>query len=166
MNTKNLVLAFLIILSMTLTIFIITPIRSSPTTGTFNPWADLNGDGTVDIYDAIQFAGAFGSSGQAINTSQIALPGFMSKPAYDTGWQSISPGQDIRFYHYLNTTDLFVYMMGKDASSTHFLNQVNYGQIYGGANWGNLTSEYLDVYRGYQETWYWDQVRIVIWKLP
>jgi hypothetical protein len=49
----------------------IIPIRSS-TTGKYDPWTDLNDDGTVDIYDAISLANTFGTSGDPTKNVNVA----------------------------------------------------------------------------------------------
>jgi hypothetical protein len=48
----------------------VIPIRSSPELGQYNPWADINGDSTVDICDAIFLANSFGTSGTPINKTE------------------------------------------------------------------------------------------------
>ena len=37
----------------------------------YDPWADLNDDGDVDIYDAILFANAFGGEGTPLNKTEL-----------------------------------------------------------------------------------------------
>jgi hypothetical protein len=54
-------------------LFIVIPIRSSPGIGDYNPWADITGDGTVDIYDAISLANAFETSGTPIDKNETLV---------------------------------------------------------------------------------------------
>ena len=52
-------------------------------------------------------------------------PGFLVAPAYDSGWFLADLGQWNTFYHGLNTTELFVYVIGREASWD--IHQFNYG---------------------------------------
>ncbi len=47
--------------------------RSNPDTRVYNPFLDLNEDGTVDIFDAIVLANGFGTSGVPINKTALLL---------------------------------------------------------------------------------------------
>lgn len=47
---------------LTATVFMVVPTRSADDPN-WDPWADIKEDGTVDIYDAITLANAYGSSG-------------------------------------------------------------------------------------------------------
>ena len=63
---KDLIVAVLAAFCLTATVFFAIPSRSQSGTGSssnYNPLADLNHDGVVDIYDAVLFAQAYGSSG-------------------------------------------------------------------------------------------------------
>ncbi len=56
---------------VTATLFLTIPTRSLLETGKYNPWADLNDDGTIDILDAIMLANVFGTSGTPINKTVL-----------------------------------------------------------------------------------------------
>ena len=63
---KDLIVAVLVAFCLTATLFFAIPSRSQTGTGSssnYNPLADLNHDGVIDIYDAILFSQAYGSSG-------------------------------------------------------------------------------------------------------
>jgi len=51
-------------------LFIVIPTRSSSGPGEYNPWADINGDGIVDIFDALLLANSFAKSGIPINKTE------------------------------------------------------------------------------------------------
>ncbi len=60
---KDLVIVALATFCLTATLFMIRSTQSNPSIGEYDSWTDLNGDGTVDIYDAITLANAYGTSG-------------------------------------------------------------------------------------------------------
>jgi hypothetical protein len=49
----------------------VRPTKSNPGIGEYNSWTDLNGDGTVDIYDAITLADAYGTSGDSTRNVNV-----------------------------------------------------------------------------------------------
>jgi basic membrane protein A len=71
MNNRKLIVAVVGTLLLAATLFMVTPIRSSPKLGEVNPWADLNDDGVVDIFDAITLANAFEKTGPFINKTAL-----------------------------------------------------------------------------------------------
>jgi hypothetical protein len=60
---KDLVIVALAAFCLTATLFMIIPTKSNPETSNYDAWNDLNDDGTIDIYDAINFAGTFNTAG-------------------------------------------------------------------------------------------------------
>jgi hypothetical protein len=70
LEKKYVIMAVLASFMLTGALFIVIPTRSSPGPGEYNPWADINGDGTVDIYDAILLANSFETSGTPINKTE------------------------------------------------------------------------------------------------
>lgn len=104
----------------------------------------------------------------------LMLPhGFVSAPAYDSGWVSLpngSPG--VTLQHGLNTKEVFVYMIGK--SPEDVIHIYKYGWDWAntrmtGAYWFNLTDTEITVWRGRDDYLLrdnWDQTRIMIWKIP
>lgn len=68
---RDLIVAVLATFCLTSTLFMIAPTRSNPTNegSRYDPWADLNSDGIIDIFDAIDFAGHFGGVGTPLNKS-------------------------------------------------------------------------------------------------
>lgn len=70
LKKKYAIMAVLASFFLTAALFIAIPTRSSPGLGEYNPWADINGDGTVNILDAITLANSFGTSGTPINKTE------------------------------------------------------------------------------------------------
>lgn len=94
----------------------------------------------------------------------------LGKPYFDSGWRSISPGENtIIFDKQLKTTDVFVYMMGKTRmdGSPHQTDYGGYKDILGkyyGAFWHELTLKSIKVHRhGWGN---WNYVRVMIWEVP
>jgi hypothetical protein len=157
----------------------------------YDPWCDINDDGLIDIVDLVNLAIRFGGEGTPINKTALLLKvnatftqllaeidslnaslkalktgGFIGAPAWDSQWQPIVKG-DTFFYHNQNTTDVVVYMMGKDSNG--YIHQKFYGgdgnvaQIFG-AYWYNLDEDSITVHRCGDDS-IWVQVRIMIWKI-
>lgn len=109
-------------------------------------------------------------------------PGYVVAPAFDSGWVSnwTDVGEDflwqLNLTHGLNTTDVFVYMLGRLNSTMGFLNgsvhQFGYGLIVGatglgadGAFWV-LTENDILIFRGYPDDFVsWHEVRVMIWRI-
>ncbi len=101
----------------------------------YDPWADINNDGTIDIFDAIMLANAFGGSGE---------PTIKATIEYDSDWIDITDkcGQYFDIIHNFNSTEIMVDITGKTAvdggvhqrslGGTGFIH--GWTQIYGGAN--------------------------------
>ena len=69
---KDLVIVVLATFCLTATLFMILPTQSSPDNG-YDPWADLNDDGVINILDISNVALRFGTSGEAINKTALLL---------------------------------------------------------------------------------------------
>jgi hypothetical protein len=80
MIKKNVVVVFAAFCLAT-ALFMMGSIRSSPGVGDFNPWADMNDDGIVDIYDAILLSNSFGKSGPPLEKAGLL---------FDSGWIDLS----------------------------------------------------------------------------
>jgi hypothetical protein len=88
-------------------------------------------------------------------------------PDWDSGWISISPGNQVYLYHDLNTTNVFVYVIGQDAGGIH---QWRFGADLAGSGeyglfWSNLSANMISVYRMANDS-KWIQVRVMIWIIP
>jgi hypothetical protein len=68
---RDLVTVALATFCLTTGLFMIHPTKSNPGIGEYDPWADLNNDGIIDIYDAIKLADAFDTSGTPINKTTL-----------------------------------------------------------------------------------------------
>ena len=101
MVKKYLAVAFVASLCLAAMLFIAIPTRSSPGTSNYNPWADLNDDGVVDIYDAITLANAYDSSGTPLTKASLL---------YDSGWLDATgwTGQNHIIVHNMNLKDTHV----------------------------------------------------------
>jgi len=97
MVKKNTVVAILATFCLTSTLFMIVPIQSQSGVGEYDPWTDLNGDGTINIVDIVKVAIAFGSSGTPIAKASIE---------YDSGWISVTGEfeEEYMITHNLNMT--------------------------------------------------------------
>jgi hypothetical protein len=93
------------------------------------------------------------------------------EPDFDSGWQSIEENTELILNHNVNTTDVFVYIIGKNEDlQTHQI-------FYGGDKLINENFRTLDGIYWYsnENSIYvkrlmtdinWIMIRIVIWKLP
>jgi hypothetical protein len=108
-------------------------------------------------------------------------PGFLVAPAYDSGW--ISNWTDweglhlINLTHGLNTTEVFVYVVGRfnqtiDVFENESIHQFAYGWSFAGLGAGPygvfwvLTENEIAIYKGSAfEGIDWYEVRIRIWKI-
>jgi len=85
----------------------------------------------------------------------------LGPPDYDSGWTSIPWGQWIPYQHGLNTTNLLVYIIGKD-SNQHFMHQYN-----------NHLAIAWEIHQSPNEIFVsrtvevaYDSFRIFLWKIP
>jgi hypothetical protein len=106
--------------------------------------------------------------GNQLKHQEYSDLGFNSPPAWDSKWTPIGKG-DTKLYHNLNTTDVFVYMIGKDSDG--FVHQKDYGgwsypvNVWYGAYWYHLDENSITVHR-HGGDGDWVQVRVMIWKIP
>jgi hypothetical protein len=108
-------------------------------------------------------------------------PGFLVAPAYDSGWVSNwTDWEDIYFInltHGLNTTEVFVYAVGRlnqttDVFKNEGIHQFAYGWLFVGLGAGPygvfwvLTENEISIYKGNAfEGIDWHEIRIRIWKV-
>ena len=71
MIRKDVVIAILATFCLTSTLFMITTSKSQSGVGEYNPWADINGDGTIDIFDIVPVAVSFGSEGDSTKNVNV-----------------------------------------------------------------------------------------------
>jgi outer membrane murein-binding lipoprotein Lpp len=98
--------------------------------------------------------------------------GFLGTPAYDSGWVKIEPQQTVALTHDLNTTEVIVYMIGRNSATGYKIHQTFYGgaqtpngiDTIRGAYWYYLDEMTLRIHRLRNDI-FWDEVRILIWKL-
>jgi hypothetical protein len=71
-NKKDLMIAVLATFCLTSALFMIAPTRSQSTTGIeYDPWADINDDGKIDMRDIRFVAKLFGTYGDPINKTAL-----------------------------------------------------------------------------------------------
>ena len=109
--------------------------------------------------------GEQGEKGDTGDTGPQGPPGGLMNPDYDSGWREHASVLD----HYLGTTDIFVYVIGKMQNGQ--VHQMRYGLdtwFYDGRNniegiywYSDINTLYIDAQGGA-----WNQVRVLIWKLP
>ena len=107
--------------------------------------------------------GPEGSQGPSGVFTVENMSGWISAPAYDSGWRDISNyGQWHTFEHNLNTTEVQVYIIRNNSQES--ITQVKYGEWM---HWSKLTENEISV----QLQWLggpltYDKIRIMIWKIP
>jgi hypothetical protein len=108
--------------------------------------------------------GATGVQGPTGATGRQGPRGF-GTPDYDSGWTNIQAGQTLTFTHSLGTTDVYVYLVGKDAAG--LMHQLDYGWdtagvLHYGAAWLGLDATSIKVNRAGNDG-NWIQVRVMMW---
>jgi hypothetical protein len=53
--------------------FMVLPTRSQTGMGEYDPWVDLNDDGEIDLYDAINLANHFNTLGTPVNKTELLI---------------------------------------------------------------------------------------------
>ncbi len=98
---------------------------------------------------------------EALEDQQSLPQGFISAPAYDSGWVSIAPAQYLTLSHNLNTVEVFVYLLGRNESGG--IHQITH-EMYGVQIW-SLDDSDITLWRHGLDYIYWHQVRVMIWKI-
>lgn len=90
--------------------------------------------------------------------------GFVTAPAYDSGWINVTKGTSIDLEHGLGTTELFVYVLQKYPIG--LINQIGVNEPgEHGVQWWSY-STVLRLIRGVSTTDASDSIRVMIWKIP
>ena len=81
------------------------------TAGGYNPWADFNNDGKLNIMDVSPIAAGWQTTGTPLTKAYVA---------YDSGWIDITDkcGQTYTVVHNLNSMDVMVDLTGKPRDDT------------------------------------------------
>lgn len=108
--------------------------------------------------------GPQGEQGPAVNFSISNMTGWLSAPAYDSGWIDPKvPTPPFIFQHNLNTRNLYVYVIGKYVinATTYEIHQVKYGEAI---FWKILSENTIEIYvnMGYDIYTYF---RVMLWKI-
>lgn len=103
----------------------------------------------------------------------VSPVGILNEPAFDSGWLSIEVGEIMDIEHGLGTTEILVYMVGRNR--LNHVHQKDYGSddwrisngdlMRNGASWAAREENFIEVHR-LQEDGLWEEVRVLIWKLP
>jgi len=90
----------------------------------------------------------------------------LGSPDYDSGWLNLTRGENV-LSHNLGTTELLVYLLGRNSSDTHQLNYGGtlYGTLWYGARFHELTSTNITITRMASDR-EWPEARVQIWKIP
>lgn len=160
MNMKRLVLLSLILVAVLATSLFFSSRSLVINSVEYNALADVNGDGIINIMDIVLVAKCFGAKG-------TPTKGCINEPAWDSGWVECRKEYNT-FYHWLNTTDLIVYITGRN-STYGGIHQIEYGGEFAlvsetGVWWQDLTSTSITVHRRVDDE-NWNQVRVMIWKI-
>jgi predicted secreted protein len=101
---KGLIIAILATLCLAVTLFATVPTKSQ--TGAYDPWVDVNDDGSIDMADISIAIDDFMTSGTPMTKAGIL---------YDSGWIDVSDkaGQYFDVIHNLNSADIIVDITGK-----------------------------------------------------
>jgi hypothetical protein len=73
-NKRDVIIAILAAFCLTSALLVVVPTKSQPSTtgvGEYDPWADTNDDGIIDIFDIAKVASIFGSTGQSVNKTEL-----------------------------------------------------------------------------------------------
>ncbi len=126
---KDLILAVIATFCVTVVLFSIIPINSIPP---YDPWADINDDGKIDMIDMWYEAKLFGALGDPINKTALVLElqtahahnetystTLETRSGYDWSWQDI-PGMSVSVTLQTNST-LLIMFSAEAQTSTDFL---------------------------------------------
>ena len=128
--------------------------------------------------------GATGATGPKGDTGPTGLQGSrgFGNPDYDSGWVEMPgdrfdpaspPNAPVTLTHGVGTTNLVVYLVGKNRDG--IIHQVQNGYVgssspglYYGIRWYNLTDSAITIYRGDDDSnsyFCWDYARVMLWKI-
>lgn len=103
--------------------------------------------------------GPQGEQGPIGNFTIDSIDGLLPAPAYDSGWVPLVSNQWISYLHNLNTTEVFVYVLGK---SSQGINQMRLGDS---AYWFIESKDELLLYVSASAEQYYLLIRVQIWKI-
>ena len=104
----------------------------------------------------------------ALVTTVSSTQASIGLPDYDSGWVSISNNQNLNLTHNLGTTEVLVYVLGRE-NGEWGINQIHYGidndgSFSYGVWFDSLTNTSINLLRGSHGS-YWQEVRVRIWKI-
>jgi hypothetical protein len=68
---KDVISAIVATFCLTVALFVAVPTLSQPSTPEYNPWADMNDDGIVDIFDVVAVTGIYESTGEPVKNVNV-----------------------------------------------------------------------------------------------
>jgi hypothetical protein len=83
---RDIIVTALLTFCLTATLFMIATSRSQE----YDPWADLNEDGIIDIFDVVGVTGIYETTGDT--TKNVTIAGHANKLGYYISGQSVSAG--------------------------------------------------------------------------
>jgi len=87
---KDIIITALLTFCLTATLFTVATTRSQE----YDPWADLNGDGKIDILDVVGMTSIYGTTGDP--TKNVTIAGHANKLAYSV--ESLLVGAGLQFH--------------------------------------------------------------------
>jgi len=206
---KDLIIAVLATFCLTATLFVVIPIGGLPVYDPWKDLNDdgvIDGQDfqmvkgsipslgepinkTALLYNVNDTFTALLSRIDSLNASLLELQsrvealetGYVGRPAYDSGWVTVNAGNYLTLTHNLNTTEVFVYVVGRlGPPDDHIIHHLHYGgwgyylydgtgHVYAsreeGLTWTGLTNTTIGLVRSSGDT-DWQQVRVMIWKIP
>jgi hypothetical protein len=126
----------------------------------FGPKGEQGTQGVQGIQGIQGVKGDIGLQGPEGNVSLENISGWLPSPAYDSGWTLISGSVWHNFTHGLNTTELVVYMLGKDQQGDIY----QIGQYGSSEYWRIASSNEILAMRDPNAAVF--LVRVFAWKIP
>lgn len=153
-------------------LFVLSAIPSS-SSSEYDPWVDLDDDGDIDIFDIVQMAGKYGTTGTPINKTALLLDlqervekletGYVGRPAYDSGWVEVIGAPSVFFLeHNLDTTEVLVYVYLKTDDSPGTYYWPDTAKVY----WQSLTNTTIGVFASHFDPSSRDYFRVLMWRIP
>ena len=130
----------------------------------FGPKGEQGTQGVQGIQGIQGLKGEIGLQGPEGNVSLENISGWLPSPAYDSGWTLISNSQWFNFTHGLNTTELIVYILHKDAQGIIIQPTPN-SNTDTSAYWRIASPNEIQVMKTF-DIIQWSLVRVLAWKIP
>jgi hypothetical protein len=134
MVRKDVIIAILATFFLSATLFIVLPTKSSPSAGPeYDPWADINDDGRINMYDIGYTAQRFGTSGDptknvtVINWEVDCYHHYSIEIVVDKGKASVGNAEPVSCYVHVTYQGLPVMNLVSDNFHTCTIATPKYG---------------------------------------